>query len=226
MEKEAFEKIRSNIEKKKLFEFAIREKSIFTLKTEDDTLFNFTPREISKDHVAGSADLLPILAGKQKAIGNFGVGQDRFFFHGFIEVQSKDVHVSFDVEVFKLQRRKTLRIAVPLSYPMYMNITSLAHKKVFLEAKVHDISAGGLRFYLVDQTLPVLPKDLVIGASIHPPSGKTIEISAVIRHLQTVPIEAMETMQYGTELVSKNPVTTQRMMALSMEVQRKVILGY
>ncbi|MFN7825327.1 MAG: flagellar brake protein [Pseudobdellovibrionaceae bacterium] len=232
--KEPFEKIRSLIERRKLFEDLAQIRGEILCKGEDDSLFHFRPEKITSQkntqgqeicHASGRVtpvDRLP--ESSTGVIGNFSIDQDRFFFMAPMEYDGQEGQFKVDFDIFKLQRRTNFRINVPASVPMYCNIVGVAEESVFHETKVADLSAGGIRLYFEGQGSHLAP-GLNVKLSLHPPSGKSLDLTGVVRHVQSVVLNNSIIPQYGIEFQDLTGLQKNRLISMTLELQKRVILG-
>jgi c-di-GMP-binding flagellar brake protein YcgR len=125
-------------------------------------------------------------------------------------------------DLFQFQRRNSMRVEVPFFLKLEINLTEIDGKKAFVLAQAHDISAGGVRFYYTDYRGPAITSGMIVKGVLHSGPQKSINIEGTIRHIQDVKTDTGVQTHYGMEF-SKSP--NQRMMLLSLEVQRRAIAG-
>lgn len=226
--KQAFDKIRSAIERRRLFENALQEKSVFLCKFgEDEELVQIAASAFQDDVLVGRAEAPIALQNEQSALGNFAVGLDRYFFNGKVDIRGRYVSIPATVEVFKLERRKTLRVSVPPGYALSANVTDINGKAVFQAVQVIDISAGGLRLFFPENPAGVgLQGGSLLKGVLHLPSTRTLAFDGVIRHVQAVPTGDPAGSHFGLEFGQCQSHLAQRMTVLTFDIQRKLTSGY
>ncbi|MFN7730054.1 MAG: PilZ domain-containing protein [Bdellovibrio sp.] len=221
MSKAAFEKVRSNLEKKKILAQADLEHAEVTLKIGEDHLVAFIPT-LEGDFFSGHLPAGTIPEGKHEVLASFVLAPHRYFYNGQAEVRGSRVIVDVAGDLFQFQRRASMRVEVPVFLKLEMNLTEIDGKKVFVLAQAHDISAGGVRFFYTDYRGPVLTSGMLVKGVLHSGPQKLINIEGTIRHIQDVKTDTGTQTHYGIEFL-KSP--NQRMTLLSLEVQRRAIAG-
>jgi hypothetical protein len=235
-----FEKIRSLVEKRKYFEDLIARKDAVVCKDERDQLFSFFPRQmVSESSVRGGCVAIDSMPVKNSVvIANFSVGEERFFFQGpmTLLMGSDEVTISIDSDLYKLQRRTHIRIQVEPELRLHMVITKYHNRSVYIETQVSDISAGGVRIHfsqfpihshpgIATANNPGLRQGDRFHAMIHPPSGKTLEVVCEVKHQLQSAVKGDAIDQYGCEFVDLSTLIKNRLLALSMDLQRKLVSG-
>lgn len=237
--KTPFEKIRSLVERRKYFEELIRRNENIVCKDDRDHLFSFIPAQISDSELKGrcvAIDSLPDKSGN--IIGNFSLGEEKFFFHGPVQLLAAkgEASVAIDCDVFKLQRRTHVRLMIDAEVRLHMIITNYKGKPTYIEAQVSDISAGGVRLHFSEVPIyshpglatarnPGLRAGDKFSAVVHPPSGKTIEVICEVKHQLQSESKGDEMDQYGCEFVELSPLVKNRLLAMSMDLQKKIVAG-
>jgi hypothetical protein len=237
--KTPFEKIRSLVERRKFFSELIERKEPIICKDDRDHLFSFMPQEIVGDEqlkgTCRAIDSLPEKSGD--VIGNFSLGEEKFFFHGQMQWKGNgEAWIEVECEVFKLQRRTHVRLQLEPELRLHVIITKYKGKATYIEAQASDISAGGVRLHfsgfpihshpgLATAHDPGLRTGERFTAVIHPPSGKTIEVICEVKHQLQSAIQGDEIDQYGCEFVELSQLVKNRLIAMSMDLQRKIISG-
>lgn len=233
--KEPFEKIRSLLERKRLFEELFLSQGEIVCKGEEEGLFHFLPREIiENDEISGA-----IIAegkvpnGDLQVIGNFHVGAEKYFFVGILKVKNLIATLNLNCDVYKLQRRATFRLGIKNLEDIYLTITEFLGKPQYIAVALADVSAGGARLFFKNSAPfenfkgttenPGLIKGSRFRGVIRPPSGKNIDLFAEVKHIQDVVEEDGKVTYFGVEFYDTNPVLKNRLMALVMDLQRKMV---
>lgn len=221
--KKAFEQVRSGVERRHLFEEAFKEKSTFLCKLEDEDLIQFAPVSLKDGVLSCLAEHAPKTQGPQGGIGNFSVGDDRYFFNGEVSVKGSTVSFSVEIDVFKLERRKTMRVPVPEGFDLSLNIIDINGKPTLRAAQIADVSAGGVRFYFPQNpTGEWIPPNSKIKGVLHLPSQKILDFDGEVRHIQKISLDGVETAHFGTEFGACRDANMQRMITLTFEIQKKL----
>lgn len=226
--KNAFDKIRSTVERRHLLQKALEEKSAFICKfDEEDELVQFIPVDFQEGVLLGRAGSTPKMQGKGSGIGNFSVGQDRYFFSGDVTIEGAGIALPERTDIFKLERRKTMRVPVPEDYPFSVRITQIDGRAALRECVTVDVSAGGVRIYfpLYRQGEGLAQGGLVKG-SLHMPSTKVLDFDGEVKHVQMQPIADGEALHFGIEFGQCREALFQRMTTLTFDIQRKLTRDY
>lgn len=234
--KEPFEKVRSLVERRKLFQAVVEQKSEIVCKGKSDQLFLFEPigsDEVIHLNLGTSAvvyghirNLSPLPHIPIEVIGHFSLDLDRYFFRGSLipaGSQFKDLYeIDGTCDVFKLQRRQTFRVPLPATTPIYLSLLKHNGKSIEADFKVADISAGGARVFRPRGDYPLTAGDEVSGV-LHAPGGKTIEFKAEVRHLMDQAFQGEVVPHFGIEFVQRTEGFKNRMTALTMDLQHKIV---
>ncbi|MEZ0391994.1 MAG: PilZ domain-containing protein [Pseudobdellovibrionaceae bacterium] len=233
--KTPFEKVRSLVERKKLFEDLLLEKGEMVCKGEDDSLFYFRPSAIVKDqHIQGwirAIDQAP--KSDTNVLGNFSIGADRFFFQAAMNISGEEGVFETTCDVFKLQRRATVRLHVQASFGLYMAITELNGKSVYSVAQIADVSAGGARIFFstVESPIPALGNTSNPGiqmgsrfkAVLNFGNRKTVDVICEVKHSQQAVHRGVIVEHFGIEFVDFTPGLKNRLLGLTMDLQRRMV---
>lgn len=236
--KEPFEKVRSLVERRKIFQTVVEQKSEIVCKANGDQLFLYEPidsDEVIHLNLGTSAvvygrvrNLVPTPSKPFEVIGHFSVDLDRYFFRGkFIPAGSEGTglfELDGTCDVFKLQRRQTFRVPVPADTPIYISAHTHNRKPIQVDFKISDISVGGARVFrpLADYKLEVGDK---LTGVVHSTGGKTVEFQAEVRHSMPQAFQGDVVPHFGIEFVEPTVGFKNRMMALTMDLQHKIVTG-
>lgn len=237
--KTPFEKIRSLVEKRNYFQELIQRQEAIVCKDDRDHLFSLMPKKIVDESdlqgICVAIDSLPDKNGN--IIGNFGIGEEKFFFHGSMTMQSfSEVTLSIDCDLFKLQRRTHVRLQIEPEVRLHLIITKYKGRSTYIEAQVSDISAGGARIHFPEFPVhshpgiatarnPGLRAGEKFMCVVHPPSGKTIEVMCEVKHQLQSAVLGDEMDQFGCEFIELTPLVKNRLLAMSMDLQKKIVAG-
>jgi hypothetical protein len=235
MAKIPFEKIRSLIDRRKLFEALLREQTEILCKGDDESLFHLKPISIVSDSLIHGwmepIEELPKL--DTEVLGNFSVGTERFFFHAPLKVMEEEATFHVNCDVYRLQRRSSLRLAVASEYECYVAITESHGKPVYSIAQVADLSAGGARLFFSDIDSPIQAGNskaihLKVGdqfkAVLHLGRKKNLDVQCQVKHIQQGVHRGAVMDYYGVEFVELTTHSKNRLLSLTMDLQRRMTI--
>lgn len=232
MSKEPFEKVRSLVERKRLFGELMAKNLEVICKGSDDSLFAFFPQKmLSESLVVGEIKEIEKepTAGDLEIVGNFSVDDERYFLKGSLKVTAFEGILHVNCDIYKLQRRQSNRVLIPEEMKLIFTLKSLDGHIFFINGKFHDISIGGARIYFPPAEKKKSPKGppgpkagMRFEGVIHAPSGKSIEVDGDIKHVLKTP-EGEE--HYGLEIKTDKIVVKNRLMSLVMDIQHKIVIG-
>lgn len=242
--KEPFEKIRSLVERRKLFEELLNRQDEAVFKSDGDALFTFVPTVVvhsQKLQFGQQAVALGQVCGldglsAEKTInilGHFSIEPDRYFFKGVLRhvgVNRDGVAIyelDSETEVFRFQRRKTFRVSLPASYPIFFRTKSIDDQAHVVDVQLTDLSIGGMKVFHATLDLPLQMESTLFGA-LYPQSGKEVSLTGKVRHIQDQLIEGLgKTCKlFGIEFVEPSQVIKNRLTALTLEIQHKIVTSY
>ncbi len=235
MAKSPFEKVRSLVERKKLFIALLAERSEVVCKGEGEELFVFQPTEIvSESLLQGHMTSVDKIPDKDmEIIGNFSVAGEKYFFTSQFKImplQGAIFHLSCDV--FKLQRRGSLRLHIPSSLGIHLAITEFSGKAIYSVAQIADVSAGGARIFFSDLASPVplannsktpelRPADK-FKAILHLGTKRSLEVKAEVKHVQQAVHLGHIVDHIGIEFIESTQALRNRLLAMTMDVQQRM----
>lgn len=235
MARSPFEKVRSLVERKKLFEGLLREQTEILCKGEDDSLFNMKPMVLSGDSaLQGFMTPIEKLPSEDTVIlGNFSVGSEKYFFHAPLKIQEEEASFQISCEVFKLQRRNSVRLQIHPTYEMYLAITEFQGKSVYTMAHLSDVSAGGAKIFFSEAQAQMLN----LGTSKNPGlrigdqfkcilrtgSKRNLELVSLVKHVQKSVYQDEIIEQYGIEFIELTPLLQNRLVAMTMDLQQRMV---
>jgi len=220
--REMFQKIRSNFERKQLFEQLIAEKGELTCKGDSDSLFRFRAVEIKglegvfveKSEVEGK---VPISGN---IVANFRVGEDRFFMQTSFLVAGHRELMLIPAEVYKLQRRAHNRVDLDPRIERKVIIIEHNHKSAFCDVDCLDLSAGGARIVIHGDLIQVSQGDN-LRMSFQIKNKWSFEVSGVVRHL----VKQEDAQVFGFEFDTANKGLINKLTMMMLELQRWVVLN-
>lgn len=235
MAQSPFEKVRSLVERRKLFESLLQEQSEILCKGEDDSLFHFKPTVLAGDSVMegwfSAIEKNPV--ADTQILGNFTVGSEKYFFHAPLKVSGDEGSFEVSCDVFKLQRRASLRLQIPASFGMYLAITEFQGKNIYTIAQIADISAGGARIFFSDAhsttTASGTSKDPGLRAGdqfkcvLRTNSKRNLDLSAIVKHSQKSVYHEEIIEQFGIEFTDLTPLLQNRLLGMTMDLQQRLV---
>ncbi|GIL17436.1 MAG: hypothetical protein BroJett040_11870 [Oligoflexia bacterium] len=145
--KESFEKIKSAIEKKNIFNQLAASCGELICKGSSESLFSFRIDSfVEGQGLSGTV----ATTGEAPKLGdaivcNFQIGFDRYFMQSTLVRMGDKYMIVIPEGLFLLQRRAHNRVDLPESVGRSINIIGHNGKVLFLNAECMDISAGGAR---------------------------------------------------------------------------------
>lgn len=163
-----------------------------------------------------------LLKGAAEAIHSFFIGGEKYFFKGAVTASNGTFEVTFDVDLFHLQRRQSYRIRIPESYNSHAKILIVnGEKSKTIEGKVQDLSAGGCAIEL--------PTDiqLSINDQLHVEfwmkNKKSFETPVQIKYISPVKQRGGKAkVSYGVEFKPNEKFLEQKVFAITVELYREL----
>lgn len=233
MARSPFEKVRSLVERRKLFETLLNERSDILCKGEDESLFHFKPTVLAGDAVMegwfSAIEKNP--TGNTKVLGNFAVGNEKYFFHAPLKVSGEEGSFEVNCDVFRLQRRASLRLQIPASFGMYIAITEFQGKTMYTVAHIADVSAGGARIFFSEVYAasagtskdPGLRPGDKFKCVLRTSSKRNLDLYAVVKHSQKSVFHDEIIEQFGIEFVDLTPLLQNRLLGMTMDLQQRLV---
>jgi hypothetical protein len=143
---ELFSRVKIPSEKKRIFKELIENKAEIVIKCQDDNLHFLSPRKIAENRwIICSTVSDTDIQDEFGTIANFAIGNERYFFQTPVQVSDVSVMLDANVELFHLQRRKTMRLILPKELGATCTIINHNHFSVLHECQINDFSKGGIR---------------------------------------------------------------------------------
>lgn len=136
----------------------------------------------------------------QEPLISFEVDQERYFASFKIKVLSQSLVFDTNSEVYALKRRKHRRLKLPENYPGRGLVKEISGRKVFMEAKIVDISTKGAKM-LLPLELPRLKSLSRIRVNISLGGRSTVDVNCLIRHHRGVPTKVASHQIFGVEFI-------------------------
>lgn len=215
-------------EKKMLFrELAADKMQIAVKGSEDDEIFHLIAVQVEKDetllchHTADSNHI----STAQKVVVNFQFKTERYFLQTEIYFESGWVVVKIDGELFQLQRRANARIDIPEEYDATFIISHHAGKNYFVDARIRDISAGGIKMeFFGDQ--PILKVGDSVKGTLRIGIRRPLEFTLGTRFVQKSENGGVIKQVCGMQFQGVGHLMENRLLSMMMDLQRELFLKY
>ncbi|MGZ3773289.1 MAG: flagellar brake protein [Pseudobdellovibrionaceae bacterium] len=222
-----FKKVAFSEKKKLLREVALDKLQISVKGAVDDEMFHLIAVQNEKDELLlcnHTTDSETIHLA-QKAVVNFFFKNENYFFQTELNFQSGWVILKIDTDLFQLQRRANARIDLPETYNAVFILNQHAGKAYFLDCKILDISAGGLKI-----EIPKAQPELKIGehvkGSLRLGNRRPMDFSVEVRFVQKNEQDGSVTQIAGVQFLKVGLTTEGRLLTLMMDLQRELFLKY
>lgn len=207
-------------EKKNIFKEIAQDKVHISVKVSDPEMaFHLIAVQVEKDE-----NLLCHLTADSKGLNqnykvvvNFILGAERYFFHTETKVQSGWVVLSLENDLFQLQRRNNVRFEMPEEYPCSFIMTQHEGKKYFVECKLKDISAGGIKIE-VPLDHPPFRIGEVLKGSLRLGNRRPMEFEVEVRFIHQQFL--------GLQFLKVDHLLENRLLSLMMDLQREIFLKF
>ncbi|KYG61754.1 hypothetical protein AZI85_05890 [Bdellovibrio bacteriovorus] len=224
-----FKKV-AHSEKKMLFREVAHDKMQVSVKgAVQEDIFHLIAVQTEKDeallchHTADSKGITTA----QKCVVNFAFKSERYFFQTELYFESGWAVLKIDTDLFQLQRRANARIDLPDKYDGVFVLTSAGGKAYFLDCRVKDISAGGIKIELPANAPEVKIGDILKG-NLRLGVRRAIEFEVEVRFAQKKdPVGAAPpTQMAGLQFLHVDNLLESRLLSLMMDLQREIFLKY
>ena len=157
-----------------------------------------------------------------EAIHSFFLGGEKYFFKGHVSEKNGTYEVTFDVDLFHLQRRQSYRIRIPESYNSHAKILVVNGKTTkVLEGKVQDLSAGGCAIELSSDITLSMNDQLHVEFWLK--NKKSFETPVQIKYIgQPRQRGGGSKISYGVEFKPNEKFLEQKVFAITVELYREL----
>lgn len=214
-------------EKKILFRNIATLRTPIFVKGEDDKVFEILAVQNEKDevllcqHTATSKDQTQ----PQKVLVNFSYDSERYFLHTDVSYTHGWALLTIkDLDLFQLQRRANTRVDIPKGYSAIFTISQYGGKSYFVESRLMDISAGGMKIVFGSEP-PIKNGDIVKGL-LKLGSRRPLEFDVAVRHVITKEENGKEFQIAGVQFGNVDHLMENRLLSLMMDLQRELFLKY
>jgi hypothetical protein len=149
----------------------------------DQHLCFWIPKETDpKQLVSGLAEL-----GEKECFFSISLPRANIFFKAsFLGLEKAGFMFKLPSRIFKVQRRKDLRFAVPDGHILKATFQDPLQSSDSLTRKVHDISAGGVSLVISEEDRPLFPAGTVLKEFFFIINGRRIACEGEVRHVKRV----------------------------------------
>ncbi|MDG0815893.1 flagellar brake protein [Bdellovibrio svalbardensis] len=214
-------------DKKMLFREIASDRIQVALKGENDEIFHLIAIQTEKDedllchHTADSKKF----ERPQKVMVNFPFRSERYFFQSELSFHSGWAVLKIDSDLFQLQRRANARIDLPSRYDAVFTLHLHGGKNYFLEGRIVDVSAGGIKV-----ELPFIAPELVLGEKIKGTMRlgirRPMEFELEVRFAQKKDLQGKPSQVAGLQFLDVDHTMENRLLSLMMDLQREIFVKY
>jgi hypothetical protein len=210
MAKSPFERVFSKIDRKRILQKVIREKTKVFLKNSKNQLYTFEAMTLDASlNVKGF-----IVEGKpreyEKVTALFYIDKERYFINCRMRQEGPYWTLSSDQQFYRLNRRMAYRIQIPPGYDLTYYISTVRNIEINRKAQISEISSGGARIHWPNGRK--LSTGSLLKGSLQWGKGNVLPIDASVVHV-------LETGKFGIKFVHMSPVTANRLKILCLETQ-------
>ncbi|MBO9668241.1 MAG: PilZ domain-containing protein [Bdellovibrio sp.] len=214
-------------EKKFLFREIAHDKLQISCKGDDDNFFNLIAIQTEKDedlmchHTANSKEH----EKNQSVMVNFQFKTERYFFRTDLSFNSGWAVLKIDGDLFQLQRRENVRVDLPAKYDSAFSLHVHNGQKYFLDAKIRDVSAGGVKIEMVSD-IPVLKLGDKVRGTMRLGIRRVMEFEMEVRFAQRREVNGQGVQTAGLQFLNVDKMLENRLLSLMMDLQREIFLKY
>lgn len=163
---------------------------------------------------------LPGINNNENVILNFSLGEDLYFMQTKSSLSESKIYLDMGPDLFVLQRRKSMRLEVPMAYPHQVRLIEHKGKVVFIEGRLLDFGAGGCRIELL-QMEPLFSTEDSLVTVIRLNHRVPLTLRAQIRHTLPKASHKNGRQIFGVQFQDLGPIMQNKMISLSMEMQKE-----
>lgn len=207
-------------EKKRIIKELVEIQSEIVLKGRGETLYFLKPLKVTENRWIVCKEVSDLgLKDEDGVIANFSIGNERYFFQTPVQVSKLSVMLEADIELYHLQRRKSVRVGLPQDSGAQAMIISHKYVSMALSASVLDFSKGGLRLSCA-LTLPKFKANDPVTLTVRLGEFKRpFTVEGVVRHTA----EASEKTQvFGVQFVNVSHTLEMKLLTLQMDLQSEI----
>lgn len=190
----------------------------------NDKLYIFVAKDNSDDKILW-LDYTEQSSGAQiadEAVLNFNLKEDRYFMTSQFVSEKNRIGVRCDQDLFVLQRRANTRVDLPADYPSQFNIIAINDRPAFIEMKVEDFSAGGMRLLETRDPISVKVGDVIKG-TLKMSAKSPLNLEAEVRFVGERIIQEASKVVTGVEFQNIDKMLEGRLMTMVTSLQQDVL---
>ena len=227
MPNEMFKKINVPSEKKRIFKALVDKKEVLLLKGSDDSVCRLSPQQLSKENTWLACTLLEgKLEGfnqqvqEDSHIVNFGIDEDRYFFQTSIQMNPENILLDSKVDLYQLQRRKSIRLPFPEEMTAVCSIINLNSFSGLYICHIADYSTGGLRLEYAAGS-PTFAKQDQLVCILKFGHRSPFEMKAEIKHCFD-PKDHKGVQIFGIEFKDAEKINHNKLVSLQLDLQSEI----
>lgn len=152
---------------------------------------------------------------------SFELEHERYFAKFPMKILSQCLLFETTGDMYVIKRRRFRRVKFPEFFPVKAIIKEMAGRKVFMEARILDVSAKGARFILPHQ-LPRLKAQQRLRVNINLQGRNSLEFTSVIRHHKVQQSSFGDQQQFGVEFIDMDRSTEKRLFTYLTSLEAEI----
>jgi c-di-GMP-binding flagellar brake protein YcgR len=215
-----FQKVGTRKERERAFLLLTQTRSKFECQLPGKKIVTILPDHIKDSYmIVITQDPLPV--GKE-VIVTFQIGQEKYFMKTIFETHDFAGHYMMNLEpaLFKLQRRNSFRVQIPLDYMAKIHLLTVNEAKVTQKFSLFDLSGGGFSFEIPAHNNFELRKDQRIECDLEIGGKFKKRFTGIIRHVINVGSQGSGLKKIGVEFSNLSPSEQQEVITTVMEIHR------
>ena len=161
----------------------------------------------------------------ESAIVNIVYENHRFFFQAMMMTSGTRIMLDTNEDFYILQRRKSPRLEIPLTYEGLMNIVQYRGKPVFFDSRILDFGSGGVRISFAKAT-PYFRTGETFTAFLHIGAKTPVKLECEVRHTMSTGPTAQVPQIFGVQFTASNTIDENRLLIIFMDLQRELFIKF
>ena len=214
-------------ERKLLFREITNDREQLSIRGDDDEMFNLIAIQNDDDVtlLCHHTDNSKMQERTQKVIVNFPFKAERYFFQTELTFKLGWAILRIDVDLFQLQRRTNARIDIPAKFDAIFVLHKHGIKNYFLNCRIHDISAGGIKIGIPAGDPELKVGDIVFG-TVRLGARRPREFNLEVRYANKVVAGSRTNQTAGLQFQGVDITMENRLLSLMMDLQREFFVKY
>jgi len=214
-------------EKKFLFREIAHDKIQVSVKGEGDEMFNLIAVQTEKDeelmchHTSNSKQY----EKNQSVVVNFQFKTERYFFRTEFSFSTGWAVLKIDGELFQLQRRANARVDIPDKYDALFILQAHEGQKFFIDCRIKDVSAGGLKIEMPTD-MPIFKTGDKVRGSMRFGIRRLMDFDLEVRFAQVAGEGDRRRQVAGLQFLNVERAMETRLLSLMMDLQREIFIKY